>query len=87
MIRFLAFTQKQFDYVLSRIIPISIYIGVISLGITAANAIVASLLTVKGMRNKIFTTFVTILYTVAVCLIFAISIVSKCYEDVLHRTR
>lgn len=71
----IAFTQEQFDHVLSRVIPISIYIGVISLGITVANAIVASLLAVKGLKNKIFTTFITILYTVAVCFIFAISIV------------
>ncbi|CAL7934808.1 unnamed protein product [Xylocopa violacea] len=71
----IAFTQEQFDYVLSRAIPISIYIGITSLGFMVANAIVTSLLTVKGIRNKISATFVTSLYTAAVCFIFAISIV------------
>ncbi|XP_076239809.1 lipase maturation factor 2 [Calliopsis andreniformis] len=71
----ITFTQEQFDYVLSRAILISIYIGVASLGFTIADAIVNSLLTVKGIRNKIFTTFVTSLYAAAVCFIFTISIV------------
>lgn len=70
-----AFTEEQFDYVLSRTIPVSIYIGVISLAFTVASALVASLFSIKGIQNKIFTTFVTSLYTAAVCFIFAISIV------------
>lgn len=70
-----AFTKEQFDYVLSRAVPISIYMGVISLGFTVANAIVVSLLAVKGTRNKIVTTLITSLYTAAVCFIFALSIV------------
>ncbi|KZC09035.1 PREDICTED: lipase maturation factor 2-like [Dufourea novaeangliae] len=71
----IAFTQEQFDYVLSRAIPISIYIGVASLGFTIADAVVNSLITTKGARNKIITTLVTCLYTIAVCYIFAISTV------------
>lgn len=71
----LAFTQEQFDYMLSRAIPLSIHIGVVSLAFTIANAIVVSLLTIKGIQNKIFATFVTIFYTAAVCFVFAISIV------------
>ncbi|XP_076628349.1 lipase maturation factor 2 [Colletes latitarsis] len=71
----IAFTQDQFNYILSRAVPISVYIGVASLSFAIADAIVNSLLTVKGMRNKIFTTFVTSLYTAAVCFIVAISIV------------
>lgn len=70
-----AFTQKQFDYVLSRTIPVSISIGIISLAFTVVNALVTSLLAIKGIQNKILATFVTSLYTVAVCFIFAISIV------------
>ncbi|XP_076672338.1 lipase maturation factor 2 [Andrena cerasifolii] len=70
----IGFTQEQFEHVLSRAIPISIYIGVASLGFTIADAIVNSL-TVKGIRNKILTVFVTNLYMAAVCFIFAMSIV------------
>ncbi|OAD57121.1 Lipase maturation factor 2 [Eufriesea mexicana] len=71
----IAFTKEQFDYVLSQTIPISIYIGIISLAFTVIKAIVISLLAVKGIQNKIFTTFVTSLYTIVMCFIFAISIV------------
>ncbi|XP_068973628.1 lipase maturation factor 2-like [Bombus flavifrons] len=71
----IAFTQEQFDYVLSRTIPISISIGIISLAFTVVNALVTSLLAIKGIQNKILATFVTSLYTAAVCFIFAISIV------------
>ncbi|CAK9830486.1 Lipase maturation factor 2 [Anthophora retusa] len=82
----IAFTQEQFDYVLSGAIPISIYMGVISLGFTMANAIVVSLLGMKGIRNKIFTTFVTILYTGSVCFIFAISIVPYATLHRIHNS-
>ncbi|KAG7213802.1 hypothetical protein KM043_003019 [Ampulex compressa] len=69
------FTQEQFDYVLSLAVPISVYIGVASLGFTVANAIVNSVVAVKGMRQKIFTTLVTSFYTAITCFIFAISLV------------
>ncbi|XP_031845140.1 lipase maturation factor 2 isoform X2 [Nomia melanderi] len=82
----IAFTQEQFNYVLSRAIPISIYIGVASLGFTIADAIVNSLITVKGVQNKVVTIFVTGLYTVAVCFIFAISIVPYTTLDESHNS-
>lgn len=75
-----AFTKEQFDYVLSQTIPISIYIGIISLAFTVIKAIVVSLLAVKGIQNKIFTTFVTSLYTIIMCFIFAISIVCNMHK-------
>ncbi|XP_076174887.1 lipase maturation factor 2 [Ptiloglossa arizonensis] len=71
----IAFTQEQFDYVLSRAVPISMSIGIVSLGFAIADATVNSLLTVKGLRNKIVTMFVTSLYTAAVCFIVALSFV------------
>lgn len=70
-----AFTQKQFDYVLLQTVPVSIFLGIISLAFTVINALVKSLLAIKGIQNKILATFVTSLYTAAVCFIFAISIV------------
>ncbi|XP_076297580.1 lipase maturation factor 2 [Lasioglossum baleicum] len=71
----IGFTQEQFDHILFRAMPVSIYIGEASLDITAVNAIINSLISVKGVRNKITTTLITGLYTVAVCSIFALSIV------------
>ncbi|XP_017878453.1 lipase maturation factor 2-like [Ceratina calcarata] len=71
----IAFTQEQFNYVLSQAIPVSICIGIISLIILAIRAIVASLSTAKGIRNKTFGLLLTCIYTAAVCLIFGISIV------------
>ncbi|XP_066594651.1 lipase maturation factor 2-like [Prorops nasuta] len=71
----IGFTQEQFDYVLYRVIPISIYIGLTSLAFTILNAITNSLATVKGTRNKIITTFITLLYSTIVTFIFAMSVV------------
>ncbi|XP_029157826.1 lipase maturation factor 2-like [Nylanderia fulva] len=71
----IAFTKEQFDYVLSRIVTFSMFIGLASLGLTAVDSIANSIMTAKGLRNKITTTIVTLFYTIAVCLIFVISLV------------
>ncbi|XP_050457179.1 lipase maturation factor 2-like [Cataglyphis hispanica] len=71
----IAFTKEQFDYVLPRVVSFSICIGIASLGLTAVDSISNSAMTIKGTRNKITTTIVTIFYTIAVCLIFALSLV------------
>ncbi|XP_032666182.1 lipase maturation factor 2-like [Odontomachus brunneus] len=71
----IAFTQEQFDYVLSRVIPISIYIGMISLGATTLDAMLNSVFFVKGIYNKISSLVVTFFYVIAVWSIFCISIV------------
>ncbi|XP_015590063.1 lipase maturation factor 2 [Cephus cinctus] len=71
----IAFTEEQFDYVLSRVIPISVYIALVSLGFTVADAVTNSILTIKGIQNKILTTLTTIFYTAIVVFLFAISIV------------
>lgn len=71
----IGFTQKQFDEILGKIIPISIYIAMVSLGFTVADAITNSVLNIKGVQKKVSTTLVTILYTVLVGSIFAISVV------------
>lgn len=73
---FLAFTKEQFDYILSRVVSFSICVGIASLGLTAVDSIANSATTTKGIRNKVTTATVTIFYTIAVCLIFAISLVS-----------
>lgn len=74
---FLAFTQKQFNNALSYIIPISIYIGIASLGYIIINTMKDLVIISKGTQSKAIVNLVTILYTAAVCLIFTLSIVSK----------
>lgn len=71
----IAFTKEQFDYVLSRIVSVSMLIGLASLGLTAVDSIVNSVMSAKGIRNKVTTTIITLFYTIGVCLIFAISLV------------
>ncbi|XP_033338138.2 lipase maturation factor 2 [Megalopta genalis] len=82
----IAFTQEQFNHVFSRAIPVSIYIGIASLSLTIADAVMNSLITVKGVRNKITTTLITGLYTVAVCSMFALSIVPYTALHESHNT-
>ncbi|XP_033224978.1 lipase maturation factor 2-like [Belonocnema kinseyi] len=71
----IAFTQKQFDEVLAKAVPISVYIGMISLGFTVADAVTNSILNVKGLKKKVTTTLVTVFYTLIVGSIFALSVV------------
>nr|XP_050867601.1 lipase maturation factor 2-like [Vespula vulgaris] len=71
----IAFTQKQFNNALSYIIPISIYIGIASLGYIIINTMKDLVIISKGTQSKAIVNLVTILYTAAVCLIFTLSIV------------
>ncbi|EFN87863.1 lipase maturation factor 2 [Harpegnathos saltator] len=71
----IAFTKEQFDYILSRVIPFSIYIGTISLGVTTMYALINSAYFTKGMYNKMTSTIVTIFYGLVVWSIFTISLV------------
>jgi len=74
---FVAFTEEQFDYVLSRAVPISIIIAVTSFGLMISFSIVNSAFSTKGMHNKIKTTIITTFYIIAICFMFAISLVSN----------
>ncbi|XP_043273217.1 lipase maturation factor 2-like [Venturia canescens] len=71
----IGFSQEQFDRVLTRIIPVSIYIGLTSLGFVVADSITHSILSSKGAANKIFNTLTTLFYTAIVCFVFAVSVV------------
>lgn len=55
--------------------PLSIYIGLVSLILTVVDSIVTSVF-IKGMRDKIAGMIITIFYIIAVWSIFAISLVS-----------
>ncbi|KAK0163832.1 hypothetical protein PV328_002522 [Microctonus aethiopoides] len=71
----IGFTQKQFDDYLRWIVPISLYMGLISLGFAVADAVTHSILSTKGTMNKITTTLTTILCTSAICGVFILSAV------------
>ncbi|XP_012527431.1 lipase maturation factor 2 [Monomorium pharaonis] len=74
----IAFTQEQFDYVLSRAVPLSINIGIISFGLTLVDLIVMSVYHTKGTRDMltiITTIIITLFYMNAIGWIFAISLV------------
>lgn len=64
-------------------VPISIYIGIASLALTIVDVVVNSIITVEGLKSKIYSTFVTVFYTAAVISIFALSIVPYA---ALHRS-
>ncbi|XP_012221862.1 lipase maturation factor 2-like [Linepithema humile] len=70
----IAFTQEEFDFVIQRAVPISIYVGAVSLVFTIADSLTNSMLT-KGMYNKITTALITVSYIVPVLFIFVISLV------------
>lgn len=73
---FIAFTPKQFDYILSRVVLFSMYMGLASLGFTLIDSIITSAYFAKGTRDKIITMIMTIFYIIAVCCIFTLSLVS-----------
>ncbi|KAJ8669667.1 hypothetical protein QAD02_000926 [Eretmocerus hayati] len=71
----IGFTQEQFEYVLSRAVPYSVYIAFTTLGFTVAYAYANSIVNVRGMKNKFTSTLVTSFYSAVVIFIFAISVV------------
>ncbi|XP_020283346.1 lipase maturation factor 2-like [Pseudomyrmex gracilis] len=71
----IAFTQEQFDHVLYRALAFSTYVGASSLGIAVIDALSDSTIFTKGIRNKITTTLITVFYSVAIWLIFVLSLV------------
>ncbi|RZC35518.1 lipase maturation factor 2, partial [Asbolus verrucosus] len=68
----IAFSKDQFDYVLKQGLIITVYLGLISLGITILRALSVSLFEVQGSGTKILTVMSTIFYSgFAVLLFFA----------------
>lgn len=82
---FPGFTQEQFDQVLAKVVPYSIYIGLFSLGFVVADSITHSMWSSKGTSNKILNTLTTLVYTVIVSFLFAISIVSLWHSSAVPR--
>lgn len=71
----IGFTSQQFDAYLRWIVPISLYMGLISLGFAIADAITHSILSTKGTINTIVTTITTLTCASAICGIFILSAV------------
>ena len=69
---------------IARITPISVYIALISLGLTVANAVANSIMNVKGTQKKLTATLVTLIYTGIVASLFAISVVSKPFISIIN---
>ncbi|XP_014237440.1 lipase maturation factor 2-like [Trichogramma pretiosum] len=71
----IGFTRDQFDHVLARAIPISVYIAVVSLGFTVAKSITQSIVESKGLKKKFTSTLTTLIYAIIVTFWFTLSIV------------
>ncbi|XP_046465996.1 lipase maturation factor 2 [Neodiprion pinetum] len=71
----IAFTKEQFDRALATVVPISIYMGLASLGFVVAEAVTYSILSVQGIGSKLLSTFTTIIYTLNIVYLFGISVV------------
>ncbi|XP_058804278.1 lipase maturation factor 2-like [Phymastichus coffea] len=71
----IGFTKEQFEYVLSRSVTYSIWIGAASISFISVNALTNSAMNSKGAQKKFVTTLVTLIYTVIVVFIFTLSVV------------
>jgi len=73
---FTAFTKQEFDWVLSRVVPGTVYLGLGSLALVVLEALTVSIVDVPGTLSKILTVLSTLFYTAVAAFIFSISIVS-----------
>lgn len=79
----IAFTRQEFDRVLGKAVPATIYIGLASLAFVVIQAVASSIVVTGGTYSKLRTIFSTLFYTGAAVFIFGISIVP--YSN-LHTT-
>ena len=73
---FTAFTKQEFDWMLSRVVPGTVYLGLGSLALIVLEALTVSIVDVPGTFSKISTVLSTLFYTAVAASIFGISIVS-----------
>jgi hypothetical protein len=73
---FTAFTKQEFDWLLSRVVPGTVYLGLVSLAVIVLEALTLSIVDVPGTFSKISTVLTTLFYTAIAAFIFGISIVS-----------
>ncbi|KDR11021.1 lipase maturation factor 2-like [Zootermopsis nevadensis] len=70
-----AFTKQELDWVLSRVVPGSVYLGFVSLSLIVAEALTVSILEIPGIFSKIQTILTTLFYTGVAAFVFGISLV------------
>jgi hypothetical protein len=73
---FTAFTTQEFDWLLSFLVPGSVYLGLSALVPILTEALTLSITDVPGILAKISTILTTLFYTIVAVFIFGISIVS-----------
>jgi hypothetical protein len=73
---FTAFTTQEFDWLLSLLVPGSVYLSSSALIPILTEAVTNSIMDVPGILAKISTILTTVFYTVVAVFIFGISIVS-----------
>jgi hypothetical protein len=71
----LDFSKDQFEFVLKQGLTITIYLGLLSLGVSILRALSISLFDVQGSGSKLFTIISTILYSAIALLLFCASTV------------
>lgn len=83
---FTAFTKQEFDWLLSFLVPGSVYLGLSALVPILTEALAVSITDITGTFAKISAILTTLFYTIVAVFIFGISIVSiapiKNYERV-----
>jgi len=71
----IAFTKQEFDWMLSRVVPATVYLGLGSLALIVLEAVTVSIVDFPGTYSKISTVLSTLFYTAVAAFIFGISIV------------
>ncbi|GFR76232.1 lipase maturation factor [Elysia marginata] len=77
----IVFTKKQFYQWLEQIMPITIYLGVASLGLEVLIALLRSVLYERGVFRKAFCTAATVVFSLVAVFMFTISLVPHSYVD------
>ncbi|CAI9730487.1 Hypothetical predicted protein [Octopus vulgaris] len=78
----IAFTKKEFSDLLAKVVPITIYIGAVALGIEVLISFVRCWKNEKGLVRKLFASVGVTLVAVLAAIMFAISLVPLSY---LHK--
>lgn len=73
IILFLAFTKEQFGSLVQQAIPLTIFIGIISLGVTVARAVAVAVTESSGLASKVGSVSVTLFYGIVAVLVFTAS--------------
>lgn len=87
MVWILGITKRQFDHVLSRALPIAVYIAMSSLGITVARAVTDSIFSNKNAVKNVPATIVTLIFSAIISVTFALSVVCIIFFNILYQRK